>query len=60
MSDTENQQFEQTWKSMQSELVALSSNGRQVIARDSGHYIQLEQPQLVIDAIQEIVQTAHR
>jgi pimeloyl-ACP methyl ester carboxylesterase len=60
MSETENQQYEQAWQVMQSELAALSSNSKQVIARQSGHYIQLQQPQLVIDAIHEIVQATQK
>jgi pimeloyl-ACP methyl ester carboxylesterase len=43
---------------LQAELVTLSSNGRQMIAEDSGHHIQLEQPELVIEAIREMVEAA--
>ena len=60
MSEIENQQYEQAWQVMQSELAALSSNSKQVIARQSGHYIQLQQPQLVVDAIHEIVQATQK
>ena len=60
MSQSENQQYEQAWKVMQSELAALSSNSKQIIATQSGHYIQLQQPQLVIDAIHEIVQATQK
>jgi pimeloyl-ACP methyl ester carboxylesterase len=42
-------------------LAALSRRGRQVIAEHSGHHVQLQEPQLVIGAIQEVVQaTAHQ
>jgi pimeloyl-ACP methyl ester carboxylesterase len=44
------------WHELQAELVALSSNGRHVIAGESGHYIHVDQPQLVIDAIGEVVE----
>ena len=44
---------------MQSELAALSSNSKQVITKQSEHFIQLQQPELVIDAIREVV-TANR
>ena len=40
---------------MQSELVALSSNSKQVIAEKSGHNIHLQQPQLLIEAILQAV-----
>lgn len=47
---------EQVWQELQNELAALVPNARHVIAKKSGHYIQLQQPELVIDAIQQIVQ----
>jgi len=50
-----NQANEQLWQELQAELAALSSRGRLVVAEGSGHYIQLERPQLVIDAISEVV-----
>lgn len=53
-SAAENWQYEEGWKEMQIRLVALSPRGRQVIATESQHYIQLTQPQLVIDAIRAV------
>lgn len=47
--------FEQEWSKMQSELAGLSSNSKQVIAEKSGHYIQFDQPELVIESIIELV-----
>jgi pimeloyl-ACP methyl ester carboxylesterase len=41
---------------LQAELSALSPNGRQVMVQGSGHYIQVDQPQVVIDAIREVVE----
>jgi pimeloyl-ACP methyl ester carboxylesterase len=55
MSGEVNQANEQAWQELQAELAALSSRGRLVVAKDSGHYIQLERPELVIDAIREVV-----
>ena len=40
---------------LHTELAALSSNGKRVIVRASGHYIHVDQPQAVIDAIREVV-----
>jgi pimeloyl-ACP methyl ester carboxylesterase len=57
LSDTENQQSEDVWQALQSELVALSSQGQQIIAEQSGHMIQFDQPELVIDAIRTILDT---
>lgn len=55
LSDAENQQRWEEWQALQSELVALSSDSKQIIAEQSGHMIQLDQPDLVIDAIREIL-----
>jgi pimeloyl-ACP methyl ester carboxylesterase len=48
----------QVSQELQQELASLSTNGKQVIVEDSGHYIQWDQPQFVIDAIREIVEQA--
>jgi len=40
---------------LQQELVSLSTQGVQVIAGQSGHYIQWDQPDLVVDAIRTMV-----
>jgi pimeloyl-ACP methyl ester carboxylesterase len=55
-----NREFGQTWQQMQSELAAQSSQGKRIVAEQSGHYIQLDQPELVIDAIREVVEAVRR
>ena len=50
--------FEQIRLELQQELVRRSSRGRQIIAEKSGHYIQRDQPELVIAAIREVVEAA--
>lgn len=54
VSETDNEKAWQAWQAMQTELVARSSNSKQVIAEKSGHFIQLQQPDLVIEAIREM------
>jgi len=54
-SDAENQHLWENFRVEQTELVALSSQGKQIIAEKSGHHIQLDQPEIVIDAILEMV-----
>jgi pimeloyl-ACP methyl ester carboxylesterase len=46
------------WQQMQEELAHLSSRGTQVIAKSSGHYIQLDRPDLVIKAVRSVVDQA--
>jgi pimeloyl-ACP methyl ester carboxylesterase len=43
------------WQTMQVELLQLSSNSRQVIADNSGHNIQIDQPEAAIAAIMDMV-----
>jgi pimeloyl-ACP methyl ester carboxylesterase len=54
-NDSQQARFEQEWIKMQDELTALSSSSRQIIAEQSGHYIQIDQPQLVIEAILDLI-----
>jgi pimeloyl-ACP methyl ester carboxylesterase len=45
----------QLFKDLQAELAGLSTKGKQVFAENSGHYIQLERPDVVHEAIQAMV-----
>jgi len=47
--------LEAVWLPLQEDLAALVSDGRLVVAEQSGHSIQTEQAELVIDAIQQEV-----
>jgi pimeloyl-ACP methyl ester carboxylesterase len=51
---------ERVWRELQADLATRSTNARQVIAEKSGHYIQFDEPGLVIDAIRQIVDGAGR
>ncbi len=43
------------WQEWQKELTKLSPKGIQILAWGSSHYIQKQQPQLVIDAIYSMI-----
>jgi pimeloyl-ACP methyl ester carboxylesterase len=47
--------FEAAWRTGQDELAALVPDAKHVIAKESDHYIQIEQPDLVIDAVRQVV-----
>jgi pimeloyl-ACP methyl ester carboxylesterase len=47
---------ERLWRQLQRELAQLVPGGRLVIATQSGHDIQHEQPELVLDVIADVVQ----
>lgn len=47
--------MEQSWQEMQADLVSLSSQGRLVLAEESGHYIQRDQPELLLAQVLAMV-----
>ena len=52
--------LEEVWQGIQRDYAAMSSNGQVIVAEDSGHGIQWDQPQLVLDAILAVVKTARK
>lgn len=58
LTATEVAQNAEAWQRMQAELAALSTQSQHIYAEQSGHYLQLQQPALVIDAIKQMIQTA--
>ena len=58
ISAADAEQMKRLQDEMHAELAALSTQGKRVIAQESGHYVQVDQPQVVIDAIREVVNAA--
>jgi pimeloyl-ACP methyl ester carboxylesterase len=46
---------EAAWAQMQDELAALSSDSKHLMAENAGHYVHLDEPDLVVKAIQDLV-----
>ena len=44
------------WPPLQDELATLVADARLVVAERSGHYIQLDEPELVIEATRQVVE----
>ena len=42
----------------QDRMATLSTRGRHIMASESGHWIPLDQPEVVIEAIEEVVAAA--
>lgn len=40
---------------LQKDLLKLSSNSEQILAKQSGHYVQLEQPEIIVSLIRDLV-----
>lgn len=47
---------EPDWQAMQAELLQLSSNSQQLMADQSGHNIEIDQPEAAVAAIEKIVE----
>lgn len=46
------------WQKMQQELAQLSTRGTRTVAKGSSHYVQLDRPDLVIEAVRAVVTQA--
>lgn len=52
--------LDKVWLDLHKEYASLSTNGSLILAKHSGHYIQNDEPQLVIDTILELVDKARQ
>ena len=50
----------EAWEKMQEELAHLSTRGTQTVAKNSAHYIQSDRPDVVIDAVRNVVEQARQ
>ncbi|MCM3443858.1 alpha/beta fold hydrolase [Metabacillus halosaccharovorans] len=46
---------QELWNEMQSELLEISTNGEFVIAENSAHYIQNDEPEVVVNAVKRLL-----
>ena len=46
----------QKWASLQLDLTKLSSNSQRIVAKNSGHLIPLDQPELVVSAVRQLIE----
>ena len=49
--------LEAVWRPLQDRLAALVPDAQLVVAEQSGHYIQLTQPKVVVDAVHQVVES---
>jgi pimeloyl-ACP methyl ester carboxylesterase len=54
-----NQTFLKTWVGMHEALAHLSSRGVHRVIKGSGHQIQLDKPQAIIDAVDDVLREVH-
>ncbi len=48
---------QRAWRRFQEDIAGLSTNSRLILVRQTGHYIHLDRPEVVIAAIREMVDT---
>lgn len=48
------------WETMQEDLAHLSTRSTQTVAKNSGHYIQIDRPDVVIDAVRDVLDQARQ
>ena len=48
------------WSALQADLLGLSDNSRHIIAANSGHGIQFDEPEVVLSAMRDILDNARR
>jgi pimeloyl-ACP methyl ester carboxylesterase len=53
--DIDRNQANQNWLERQKQLARLSSSSKHVIAEKSDHYVQLDQPEIVVDVVRGLV-----
>jgi pimeloyl-ACP methyl ester carboxylesterase len=58
LSQDQARQIDALHSESQADLTQHSQNAKQIITEDSGHYIHVEQPDLVIDTIRQVVEAA--
>ena len=54
------QEFKQMWLQLQNNLTKLSKSSTQLFAEQSSHFMQFDQPQLIVEAIRQVVETARQ
>lgn len=55
ISAAQAEQWQDAWKRMHDEQATWSSQGQHLLVPDAGHYVQLDRPDIVIKAIQMVV-----
>lgn len=48
-------EFDEIWNQLQKDLVTKSTNGKQIFAEHSGHGVPRLQPEIIVQAVQELV-----
>ncbi len=50
----------ENWKGMQKDLASRSTNSKHIFAEEAGHVIQRDEPELIVNAIRQLVEATRR
>ena len=59
-SGPDSKTFHEERKQEHAVLASLSRRGKHIIAQRSGHHVQIDEPELVVESIREVVRAAQR
>ena len=51
---------DEAWRRLQADLLSRSTSSRQVLVEQAGHRIQDEQPEVIVSAIREVLESSRR
>ncbi len=52
--------FEDAWRALQGDLASVSGGGRFVVAENSSHNVPIEEPGVVVQAVQSLLKVTSR
>jgi pimeloyl-ACP methyl ester carboxylesterase len=55
MTEEQSMAVARIWRELQQDLAARSPKGQLRVAEKSGHFVQLDQPEMVIQAIRDLL-----
>jgi pimeloyl-ACP methyl ester carboxylesterase len=58
LPDEVNREYDATWQQLHVEQTAMSSQGQRIVAGGSGHTVQYDQPDLVVEVLRGMVEAA--
>ncbi|TWT00509.1 alpha/beta fold hydrolase [Planomicrobium sp. CPCC 101079] len=58
ISAENSREMEKTWQEQQKQLLALSTDSKLIVAKNSGHFVMEDEPELVFGAIKERIEQA--
>lgn len=49
------EEFGRSWTKLQHEFLKLTTDSKYIVARDSGHFVMVDRPEIVLDAVEDVI-----